>query len=82
MNLIELHLEHIRKMKQAEVKDKDTQILINIIYNMRWYLVNYASGLRNTPEECMTDELRGRQKMAEDALKYLVKMEHEQNIFI
>ena len=49
---------------------------------MRWYLVNYASGLRNTPEECMTDELRGRQKMAEDALKYLVKMEHEQNIFV
>lgn len=69
-------------MKQVEVKDKDTQILINIIHNMKWYLTNYASGLRITPEECMTDELRGRQKMAEDALKYLVKMEHEQSIFI
>lgn len=69
-------------MKQIEIKDKDTQILASIVYNIRHYLINYASGLRNTPEEYMTDELRGRQKMAEDALKYLVGLEHEQNIFI
>lgn len=64
-------------MKQVEVKDKDTQILINIIHNMKWYLTNYASGLRITPEECMTDELRGRQKMEEDDIDEIETSEQE-----
>lgn len=49
-------------MKEIEIGDENTRALVSIIHNMKWYLANYASGLINTPEKYMTDELRGRQK--------------------
>lgn len=69
-------------MEEIELQDEDTRILANIIYNMKHYLINYVSGLSNTPEDCMTPELNGRLLMAKDALKYLVHLEEENKIYI
>lgn len=69
-------------MEEIELQDEYAKVLVSIIYNMSHYLINWASGLSATPEDCMTPELNGRLLMAKDALKYLVQLEEENNIYI
>lgn len=69
-------------MKKVKLQDEDAKIFASIIYNLRHYLINYASGLSITPKEYMTDELNGRLLMAKDTLKYLMQLEDEHKIFI
>lgn len=45
-------------------------------HSLKMYLAQAASDIRITPEECLTDKLRGRGEMAEEALKYLCNLEY------